>query len=123
MYNIDIKSIVTHSGYIILFFSAECNRWSILQLPSGTTKLNAHVLTERLSNRSLLPKKLRCLLDQWRADRRFSGKPCGSCRVICSLSHARLRGLSAFLSRSALFLSYHPVSLFLYILFTILFSI
>lgn len=22
----------------------------------------------------------------------FSGKPCGSCRVICSLSHARLRG-------------------------------
>lgn len=62
------------------------------RLAVGTTRLNAHVLTERLSKRSLLPNKLRCLLNRRRADRRFSGKPCGSCRVICSLSHARLRG-------------------------------
>lgn len=27
------------------------------------------------------------------------GKPCGSCRVICSLSHARLRGYSPFFYR------------------------
>lgn len=92
--------------------SAECNHRSTKSLATGTAKLNAHVLTERLSKRSLLPNKLRCLLDRWRADRRFFGKPCGSCRVICSLSHARLRGYpSTFLSRSMplLYLSINPL--------------
>lgn len=64
----------------------------VLSDMAGTAKLNAHVLTERLPVWSLLPNKLRCLLEWKRANRCFSGKPCGSCRVICSLSHARLRG-------------------------------
>lgn len=43
---------------------AEYNRRLLTEsLATGTAKLNAHVLTERLSKRSLLPNKLRCLLD------------------------------------------------------------
>lgn len=79
--------------------SAECNRWSTKLLATGTAKLNAHVLTERLSSGAFCQISFGALLDRWWADRRFSGKPCGSCRVICSLSHARLRGY-LFLSRS-----------------------
>lgn len=88
--NLNVTELPLDDDTIVIF--AECNRRSSKSLETGTAKLNAHVLTERLSKRSLLPDKLRCLLDRWRADRCFSGKPCGSCRVICSLSHARLRG-------------------------------
>jgi len=103
-------------GTIVL--SAECNRRSSKSLETGTAKLNAHVLTERLSKRSLLPNKLRCLLDRWRADRCFSGKPCGSCRVICSLSHARLRGYPFYISRRDLCHSYiSPRTLWVFPLF------
>jgi len=105
--------------------SAKCDRRSLMQsLATGTAKLDAHVLTERLSKQSLLPNKLRCLLDRI-ANRRFSGKPCGSCRVICPLSHARLRG---YLLMYVNFANYailnwlSPVSLFLHSFFSAVLS-
>lgn len=74
-----------------------------LNRPAGTAKLNAHVLTERLPGEASCQTSFgACEIK--RANRCFSGKPCGSCRVICSLSHAQLRGY-AFLTLLNLFLA------------------
>lgn len=63
-------------------------------LATGTSKLNAHVLTERLSKRSLLPNKLRCLLDWWRAGRQQFLLASHAARV-ASFVHCRTRGCEA----------------------------
>lgn len=64
--NLNVTDVKYHRlplGDDAIVASAECNRRSTESLATGTAKLNAHVLTERLSKRSLLPNKLRCLLD------------------------------------------------------------